>query len=434
LKIRNRVGSSGLAASTALPSADRLYGKSWMTDALLKAFESHFGGSATHHSRAPGRVNLIGEHIDYCGLPVLPMALQKEVRIAVRPRDDERIVLYNTHPEFEPVEFEIEPAIPEHGGGHWANYVKAPAQELARRFAVWRGFDGVVASDIPIAAGLSSSSALLNAVGLALAHINEASTEVRSLAELMADAERYVGTRGGGMDQAISLGGRARFAARVTFNPLRLHHVGVPEDWCVIVADTGVRSEKSGPRRAAYNQRREECEEAIRIVAGHVAQTDMTTKLATSYPELVEALDRDTLLAVGEEVLQGNLLRRFRHVITEAQRVDECVDCMRAADVEGFGARMDASHGSLRTDYGVSSRELDELVAIAREGGARGARLTGAGFGGCIVALADRWTVGGVLETLVGEYYEPNDMIERIDDRVFIAVPSAGASFGPIPG
>jgi galactokinase len=270
------------------------------------------------------------------------------------------------------------------------------------------------------------------AVGLALAHINEVPTDVRQFGEVMADAERYTGTRGGGMDQAISLGARARYAARITFSPLRLRHVGVPDDWCFVVADTGVRAEKSGPVRSAYNLRRKECEEALRVVSGHAATTDMTSKLTTSYPELVQALDLDTLIAAAENVLQGKLLRRFRHVVREADRVERAIDALRAADVGGFGVLMDASHGSLRTDYNVSSSELDELVAIAREGGARGARLTGAGFGGCIVALADRWTVGGVLETLVGEYFEPRGLTDRIDDRVFIAVPSAGASFGPI--
>ncbi len=396
------------------------------------AFEEIFGSPPTHLARAPGRVNLIGEHIDYNDLPVLPMALQKEVRVVLRPRDDERVVLHNTNSEFPPIEFDIEPAIPPDEAGHWANYAKAPANELARRFAIWRGFDGVVDSDVPVASGLSSSSALVIAVGLALAHINEVSTEVRAFAALMADAERYTGTQGGGMDQAISLGGRARFAARITFSPLRLRHFGVPDEWCFVIADTGVRAEKAGKVQALYNQRRKECAEAFQVVSGHVARTEMTEKLTVTYPQLLKALDADTLVAVAEDVLQGNILRRFRHVVTEAKRVEHAIDCLRAADVGGFGGIMDACHGSLRTDYNVSSPELDELVAIAREGGARGARLTGAGFGGSIVALADRWTIGSVLETLVAEYFEPRGMIDRIDDRLFIAVPSAGASFGPI--
>lgn len=399
---------------------------------LVPAFEEYFDSAPTHLSRAPGRVNLIGEHTDYNGLPVFPMALQREVRIALRPRDDGMIVLRNTNPRFPPVEFEIEPAIPPGATGTWGNYAKAPANELARRYAIWRGFDGVVASDLPDASGLSSSSALVNAVGLALAHINEVPVEVRAFAEVMADAERYVGTRGGGMDQAISLGARDRSAAKITFDPLRLHHVNVPDDWCVVVADTGVRAEKSGAARTAYNLRRQECEEAFRIVSGHVATAQIVRKLPTRWTDLVAAIDPDTLVDIGEEVLDTRLQRRFRHVVREADRVEKAVDAMYAADTMGFGALMDASHASLRSDFVVSSAELDELVAIAREGGAAGARLTGAGFGGCIVALADRGTVGGVLETIVAEYYEPRKMADRMDDRLFVAVPSRGASYGPL--
>lgn len=396
------------------------------------AFEQTFGVRPTLLVRAPGRVNLIGEHIDYNDLPVLPMALQREVRIALRPRDDENVVLHSTDETFPPVDFEIGPAIPPWVKGSWGNYVKAPANELARRFAIWRGFDGVLESDIPVAAGLSSSSAIVNAVGLALAHINEVSTEARSLAEVMADAEQYVGTRGGGMDQAISLGARNRCAAKITFRPLRLRHVNVPEDWCFIVADTGTKAEKSGPVQVAYNLRRKECEEALRIFAGHVATENITAKLHTSYPDLVEALDTGTLVAVAEQVLQGSLLRRFRHAVTEADRVEKAVDRMMAADVFGFGELMDASHASLRTDYHVSSAELDELVAVAKEGGAAGARLTGAGFGGCVVALTDRWTVGEVLETLVSDYYERRHQADGLDARLFVAVPSRGASIDEI--
>lgn len=405
---------------------------STVSDSLLAAFEADVGGAPTHLSRAPGRVNLIGEHTDYNDLPVFPMALHREVRIALRPREDGMVVLHNVAKTFPSVEFEIEPAIPPYVQGSWGNYVKAPANELARRFAIWRGFEGVLQSDIPVASGLSSSSAVVNAVGLALAHINEVGTEARSFAEIMAAAERYVGTRGGGMDQAISLGARNRHAAKITFSPLRLRHVNVPDDWCFIVADTGKRAEKSKAAMNAYNLRRKECEDALREVAGHVATANITEKLYTSYPGLVAAVDANTLVEAAEAVIDGNLLRRFRHVVTEAARVEEAVDRMYAADVTGFGALMDASHASLRTDFHVSSAELDELVAVAREGGAAGARLTGAGFGGCVVALADRWTVGGVLETLVAEYYERRGMADRIDDRLFVAVPSTGASFSEL--
>ncbi|MCZ6869073.1 MAG: hypothetical protein O7G84_06190, partial [Gammaproteobacteria bacterium] len=148
------------------------------------------------------------------------------------------------------------------------------------------------------------------------------------------------------------------------------------------------------------------------------------------YPDLIRMIGVAEAISLAEDVLQGRLMRRFRHVVSEAGRVDQAADCLLNADLAEFGTLMDASHGSLHTDCQVSSRELDELVAIAREGGAAGARLTGAGFGGCIVALADRGTVDAVLETLNEQYFEPRGLGESVGNRLFIAVPSVGASVG----
>ena len=397
-------------------------------------FEERFGAPPTHVSRAPGRVNLIGEHIDYNDLPVLPMALQREVRIVLRPRDDSLVVLHNADPAFAPVEFEIQPRLEPEAAGHWGNYVKAPADELARRFAIWRGFDGLVESDLPTAAGLASSSALVNAVGLALAHLNEVEVETPAFAEMMADAERFTGTRGGGMDQAISLGARAGSAARVSFRPLRMRHLIVPEHWCFVIADTGVRAEKSGPAQKAYNLRRAECEEAFSAVRARIERDQPDRPPPSSYSDLLRLRGVDETLALAESVLRGNLLRRFRHVVTEARRVDEATDRMVGAELAAFGTLMDASHGSLRSDYHVSSVELDELTAIAREGGAAGARLTGAGFGGCIVALVGRREADHVLDALRADYYRPRGLTDEVDARAFVAIPSGGATFAPISG
>jgi galactokinase len=395
---------------------------------LRTAFQERFGGPPTHLARAPGRVNLVGEHTDYNDLPVLPMAIQREAKVLFRARDDGLVVLHDINPEFEAVELEILPGIEPGPPGHWSNYVKAPANELARRYAIWRGFDGVLASDVPVAAGLSSSSAIVTAVGLALAHINEVPVEARSFAELMADAERFTGTRGGAMDHMISMGGRTGCAAKITFKPPRLRHVQLPADWCFVVADTGKRAEKSGAARNVYNLRRSECEEALSFVVEEVVRSDRVHTIPTDYPSLLRAIPAQDLLPIAEDVLRSNLLRRFRHVVTEALRVDEAIDLLRAADVTRFGTLMDASHGSLRTDFLVSTFELDEVAAIAREGGAAGARLTGAGLGGCVVALADRSTVDGVLESLVEEYYLPRKLAMRLDERLFLVGASAGAS------
>lgn len=392
------------------------------------AFAERFGGTPTHLVRAPGRVNLIGEHTDYNDLPVFPMAIQRQARIALRPRDDGMLVLHSTEPGFPCVELELRPHIPPDPKGHWGNYVKAPANELARRYAVWRGFDGVLASDVPVAAGLSSSSAIVIAVGLALAHLNEVPIEERAFAELMAEAEQYTGTRGGGMDQAIALSAQEGCAAKLSFSPLRIHHVRVPEEWSFVIADTGVRAEKSGPAQKAYNLRRAECEEAFGQVVQEVVHASLARTTPSSYPDLLRLLGPQRALEIGEQVLDRNLFRRFRHVVSEAGRVEEAVGRVGSADLTGFGTLMDASHGSLRTDFLMSCRELDELTAIAREGGAVGARLTGAGLGGCIVALVDRPSVGGVIESLVSEYYEPRRLTDRIDLRVFVAAPAGKAS------
>jgi len=399
-------------------------------EGVAAAFEERFGGPATYFVRAPGRVNLMGEHMDYNGLPVLPIALQREVRMAFRSRSDGMVMLYDLDEEFPPFEFEVGPAISRDTDGHWGNYVKGPANELARRFAIWRGFDGVLSSDIPVAAGLSSSSAIVNAVGLALAQVNEVPVEERAFAEFMADAERYTGTRGGAMDQAISLGARAGFASEITFTPLRLRHVSIPVDWSFVVADTGVRAEKSGAAQNTYNLRRRECEDAFSEIVEAVVRLNRVRMIPADYPALLRAMPADDVLTLAEDVLHGNLLRRFRHVVSEAARVEKAVDHLRGADISGFGALMDASHGSLRTDFHVSTSQLDELAAIAREGGASGARLTGAGLGGCIVALADRTTVESVTETLVAEYYQPRKLTMDLDARLFVAVASPGASVG----
>jgi len=395
---------------------------------VVAAFHARFGAGPTHVARAPGRVNLLGEHTDYNGLPVLPMAIQREVRLALRPREDGQVVVHPLSPGFAPVAFEIAPGIPAGPAGEWGNYVKASANELARRHAIWRGFEGVLSSDVPMAAGLSSSSAIVTAVGLALAHLNEVPVEERAFGELLADAERYTGTQGGGMDQAISLAARERCAAKITFRPLRLAHMPLPEEWSFIIADTGVRAEKSGPQQRVYNLRRSECEEALSQVVQEVVRASLTRTTPTSYADLIRLLGADRVLDIAEDVLPTSLFRRMRHVLSEASRVEVAVDLMRSADLSGFGALMDASHGSLRSDFLVSSAELDELAAVAREGGATGARLTGAGFGGCIVALADRATLDGVLQTLAKEYYQRRKLTSRLEDRVFVAVASRGAS------
>jgi galactokinase len=288
---------------------------------------------------APGRVNLIGEHIDYHGLPVLPMALRLRVEVAFEPRADGRIraesAPYGTR------EFEWRDDLAPAAAGDWENYLRAAAVAVARKWGVGRGVKARVSSNLPAAAGLSSSSALLTAFTLALLRANRWHASFEELMEILPEGEQFVGTRGGGMDHAAALASRAGFASLVSFQPVAVRHVRIPADWVFLTADSGVRAEKSGAARERYN--------AARNSAGAAA-----------------------------------------HVASESARVAAAVEAMEAGDGAAFGRLLVESHGSLRDGLGVSHPELDRIVERALQAGALGARLTGAGFGGNAVVLCRR--------------------------------------------
>src|SRR5437867_4386868 len=384
--------------------------------------------------RAPGRVNLIGEHIDYCGLPVLPMALGRSVRLAFHPRSDRETRLVNRDPRFAPCAFAVSETIPPAPTGDWSNYARAAVGAVAQRFPDLRGVDALVESDLPIAAGLSSSSALVVAMALAILHANGVSVASLELMELLGKGERYVGTAGGGMDQAIILGAQAGCASRIDFHPLRLTPTAVPADWQFLVAWSLVPAEKSGAARQAYNERTHECDEARRLVAMRLGQRDDIT-----YPALLAAASVEQLLEVAgaRATLSGVLSRRFRHVVTEGTRVRQAEAAMAAQDLAAFGQLLDASHQSLRDDYEVSHPELDRLVELAREAGAAGARLTGAGFGGSIVGLCRAERAPEVRDALRDRFYAPRGAAGDVERYLFRAEPSAGAEVltpGASPG
>jgi galactokinase len=246
-------------------------------------------------------------------------------------------------------------------------------------------------------------------------------------AEEMARAERYTGTQGGGMDQAISAGAVGGHASRIEFHPLRMFHTPVPPDWRFVVAHTLVRAEKSGPAQEAYNRRTQECREALEIVSGALTANDWDAGEPVTYPSLLERLCIQDLVDLGEDLLEGTLLRRFRHVVTEGSRVYDAEHALKRGDGFTFGLLMNGSHQSLREDYEVSSPELDALVELALEAGAAGARLTGAGFGGCMVALTGPENVDAVLEGLEGGYYRTRTLEGPMSDVLFSAEAAEGA-------
>jgi len=375
-------------------------------------------------ARAPGRVNLIGEHTDYNGLPVLPMALDREIVLRYTPRADRRVVLTNGDGRFPPTEFVLSDTIEHDAEGAWGNYPRAAAQALWREAGALAGLEGEVTSTLPVASGLSSSSAMVVATALALLDANQRTLPRERLMELLARGERYVGLEGGGMDQAISLGGIAGCALRIDFQPaLHLQPVPMPPEWRILVAPSLVEARKAAAgARDAYNTRVRECREALSRVTSQ--ESRVASRELRDYADLLSHVSAADALAAGRAVLDDTLFRRFRHVVTEAGRVDAAIAAMGASDLAGFGALLRASHASLRDDYEVSSRELDELVRIAESAGAAGARLTGAGFGGCILAVTDRHGVQPVIEALGREYYGPRDTA----NPTFVAIPSAGAT------
>ena len=408
---------------------------------------------------APGRVNLIGEHTDYNGLPVLPIAIDREIRIDFRVVGESIVRLDSPVARFAPFAFQLKRPIEAADRGDWSNYVRAAARGLMEYgVRLERGIEGTVRGNVPIASGLSSSSALAVASALALLKANGVQVGAEGvevgagrggraggravlprleLAALMARAERFVGLEGGGMDQAACLHGEPGHALRIEFEPLRVTKVAVPEGWRWVVGSSLVRAEKSGGARDAYNERARQCRDALmsrrdgddarRGNAWDAGMSGRAPSASPTYAELVAGGEITRLLEDAERVLSPLLLRRFRHVVTEGRRVAEAEAAMRAGDIGRFGELMVASHESLRGDYEVSTPELDEIVGIALKAGAAGARLTGAGFGGCAVALCDERAVRPVMEALAARFYAPRLGGPPGGEVLFAANPSGGA-------
>ncbi len=391
---------------------------------LRQLAERSFKSAPVQSVRAPGRVNLIGDHIDYCDLAVLPMAIQRDVRIDFTPRADSRVRLWNTNPRHAPAEFEAGASIDPAPSGEWSNYVRAAVQHFAPRVGSVHGFDAVVDGNLPEAAGLSSSSALLVASALTMLAANARSLPRLELAQACAQAERYVGTNSGGMDQAISLLAIEGHALHVEFAPLQAEPIAVPPTWSFAIANSLVVADKSGSLRESYNARRAASEAALTAISQHRGRQGRRA----SYRELRAQFSIDELLVLAVESMQGELLRRFRHIVTESARVEVACAALRAGDAQGFGAAMNASQKSLREDCEVSTPELELLVDLALKHGAHGARLSGAGLGGAIVALVDESRAEGLLEAFAEGFFAERIPARELRHHLLLAKPSAGAS------
>jgi N-acetylgalactosamine kinase len=443
---------------------------------LRTAFRKTYGTAAEPFvCRAPGRVNIIGEHTDYNGLPVLPMTIDQDIRIAFTPRADNRVRMRNALAAFTPQEFINASAIPPSPPRSWDNYCKAALQGVNRHFRIKQpvGMDMLVSGTIPISAGLSSSSALV--VACALAYLRRLDRHLEqdvsrlTLAALLAEAEHYVGTKGGGMDQAIILLGEAGGACKIDFFPLRVERIPLPRGHVFVVCDSLVKAEKTGEALHRYNAGPRLCRLACALVArqarrefgeeveirrigdlwnGHLCLTDAevkdlfdktfrkeTTALAEAAAELglsVETIRGRWLGELKEPAAGFPLKARARHQFTEQRRVETARDALVSGDAEALGKLMDESHESCARDYEISCPELEALVGIARDSGAAGARLTGAGFGGCIVSLVPAATLGDFLVTVRRRYYQDylgGRAVVYTHDPVFTVHSSAAAGY-----
>ncbi len=324
---------------------------------------------------APGRVNLIGEHTDYNDGLVLPVALELGITVLGASRADRRVCITSCDLG-ESAEFDLDAPGPGRTGT-WIDYAEGVAQALVAAGQKIGGADLVIASDLPAGAGLSSSAALEVSVGFALLSLAALPVDRVALALAGQSAEhRYVGTRCGIMDQLVSARARLGAALLIDCRSLELTDVPLPgPPVSILVADTRVKHSLAS---SEYNTRRDECEQAVEILRG-------------SLPE-IRAL-RDVSLRDIEDhghLLPDSILRRARHVITENARVFAAVDALSRGDLQTVGRLFVESHRSLQHDYEVSVQELDLLVDTAiQQPGVYGARMTGGGFGGSIVALVD---------------------------------------------
>ena len=339
-----------------------------MQTTVTLEFQKLFGTSPTHLVRAPGRVNLIGEHTDYNDGFVLPMAIHRAVWIALRPRTDRRVLIHSLNfPN--PADFSLNDIQP--GKEDWIEYVKGVAWALQQEGHRLKGWEGVLAGDVPVGAGLSSSAALELATARAFATVSNLDWKPARMALLSQKAEnKWVGVNSGIMDQMISASGKKGHALFIDCRSLETRPVPLPPRTAVIVLDTATRR---GLVDSAYNERRAQCETAARHFG---------------VPALRDVSIEDFLARAGE--LDPIVRTRARHVITENQRTLEAVTAMENGDAPWLGQLMNASHESLREDYEVSSAALNAVVNVARQQeGCYGARMTGAGFGGCAVALVE---------------------------------------------
>ncbi len=429
--------------------------------------------------KAPGRVNLIGEHTDYNMGPVLPCAIDREIVFCLRKNHSNEICVSNIAPAFEKIQFLLDQPISPYSKGNWGNYIKAGVNGILDFLGTSdsqkeeiQGYDAIVSSTLPVAAGISSSSALVVAAALSLLIVNHIDLDKLKLAEICANAEHFVGTAGGGMDQTASLMGKKDSFLKIEFNPLKVQTISAPKDITLILFHSLVEAKKSQSVRGEYNRRVLECQMGAELFNKFIAHQfnqefqpihyigeiepdyfklsyielnklvyRFINQLKESYKleEIIASLDlsREVLAERYQHILRGDKLSeppdgfkirgRFQHVYTECQRVDKMIHCLRNNDISGMGQLLEESHESLSKDYEVSTPEVDLLLNTLRDLNVPGARLMGAGFGGMIITLCDKNHKEELIKNMKETFYLQK-AIENIDDYIIPCVTADGAT------
>jgi len=354
-------------------------------DTLTQHFACAFDGKPDLIVRAPGRVNLIGEHTDYNDGFVLPMAIDYDIRIAARARPDRTVRLYSADLDKHDT-FSLDDVRRVGEKPTWSDYVRGVADVLQHEGFTLRGMDAAISGNVPRAAGLSSSAAMELAAITAFRRLSALELDPVRAALLGQRAENeFVGMRCGIMDQFISSLGKADHALLIDCRSLDYELVPMPAGARVVVTDSAIRR---GLVDSAYNERRAQCEEGARLM-GVKALRDVSVEMFEAYQARLPAVTA----------------RRCRHVVTEDQRTLDSVEALKRGNLAAFGKLMDASHASMRDGFEITTPDIDTLVEIQQNmPGCFGARMTGGGFGGCTVALVQDGAVPAVVEAIQAQY------------------------------
>ena len=372
---------------------------------LVDRFRQLYHRSPTMEARAPGRVNLLGEHVDYNQGVVMPAAIDRAVTLVANSTADDLVSLQALDLQ-QNISFRLS-QLEQHCDDDgkplpgWALYPAGVAWSLGQAGLSIRGMEAVYSSDVPIGAGLSSSAAVEVAFATAWQALTGFELDKLALARLCQRAENeYVGVSSGLMDQFASTCGVEGHVLCFDTRDLSWQAVELPAGTAIVLADSGLRRSLAN---SAYNDRRASCEQAVRLLQEYL-------------PGIRSLRDVSTVeLAAYSAYLPPEIAKRAEHVVKEIHRVEQAIIALKRNDTQMFGGFMFASHKSLRDLYEVSLPELDYLVEIARRlPGIHGARLTGAGFGGCTVNLVDEQQADSFMQGLQAGFLEQMGRVARV--------------------